>query len=715
MPYTVNFTDKNNKSPITVFDNTSSTDTSLVLPGRNVTGYGRIIAENFIHLLENFAGADKPLNAVEGQLWYDSATKNLQINDGTGPNGWKPASGIQRGPSEESLRDPSTGELWVDTTNQQLRIYTGTRWLLVGPTESSIDGLRYGTVTETIADTNNVNRSILIFYIADIPVAVFSKDTFVPKITIPGFRTIRPGINLNSPGSAEELAQFGGSAKPKLFGTASSADSLTISGSEINASKFLRTDIVNILEYGMNIRNNAGLTIGADDSFEISNTSTSAKIYNKSSGSSLDLQVNRNGVATTVLRILDNKIGINRASPEYALDVDGSVAATGSLIVTNTNEATNINTGSIRTAGGLWVDKNLSVGTQFSVVGTSQMADIRPRQANIHDLGDSTTRWRNIYTKKIFADELVGTLAGNINGNANTATSLKSVTTFQLVGDVISQSIQFDGQIGTVNKQFNTQLTSNLIKNRNEPTPNRSVSDDFVLVYRQSAETSGSSGLLKMSRDRFIGDLGLPIGSIIPYAGSTAPYGFLLCDGSELQIVQYPLLFDVVGEKFKGTAPYAGFNTFRLPDLRGRFPLGADNMFNGLTVPNVTGGNPSAGGGETNPRRVQGNEAITIGGTAGQSTYGLQLVNIPEHTHTLSNAGRQYSAVRLDTAVNLPAVPGAGPTAPGTAQYFSEAGPVKKPNESTLLSQPFSLMNPYVTFNYIIRSGPPAFTTTSLS
>ena len=108
MPYTVNFTDKNNKSPITVFDNTSSTDTSLVLPGRNVTGYGRIIAENFIHLLENFAGADKPLNAVEGQLWYDTATKNLQINDGTGPNGWKPASGIQRGASEESLRDPST-------------------------------------------------------------------------------------------------------------------------------------------------------------------------------------------------------------------------------------------------------------------------------------------------------------------------------------------------------------------------------------------------------------------------------------------------------------------------------------------------------------------------------------------------------------------------------------------------------------------------------
>ena len=60
MPYTVNFTDKENKTPITVFDNTSSTDTSLTFPGRNVTGYGQIIAENFLALLENFASADEP-------------------------------------------------------------------------------------------------------------------------------------------------------------------------------------------------------------------------------------------------------------------------------------------------------------------------------------------------------------------------------------------------------------------------------------------------------------------------------------------------------------------------------------------------------------------------------------------------------------------------------------------------------------------------------
>ena len=55
MPYTVNFTDRENKSPVTVFDNTENRDTSIIFPGRNVTGYGQIIADNFLHLLENFA------------------------------------------------------------------------------------------------------------------------------------------------------------------------------------------------------------------------------------------------------------------------------------------------------------------------------------------------------------------------------------------------------------------------------------------------------------------------------------------------------------------------------------------------------------------------------------------------------------------------------------------------------------------------------------
>ena len=107
MPYIVNFTDKENKTPITVFDNTSSTDTSLTFPGRNVTGYGQIIAENFLALLENFSSADEPINPIEGQLWYNSTDGVLLIWDNTS---WKAASGIQKGVSEPSVAVSKVGE-----------------------------------------------------------------------------------------------------------------------------------------------------------------------------------------------------------------------------------------------------------------------------------------------------------------------------------------------------------------------------------------------------------------------------------------------------------------------------------------------------------------------------------------------------------------------------------------------------------------------------
>jgi ligand-binding sensor domain-containing protein len=201
MPYIVNFTDSDNKTPITVYDNTSSTDTSLKFPGRNVTGYGQIIAENFLHLLENFASATAPVNPTEGQLWYDSENGILMIWDNTN---WKSASNIQKSASAPSVETSKVGELWVDTTNQQLRIYSGTRWILVGPSESSIDGLRYGPAIEQIADSDNTTRSILTFYIADIPVVIFSKDSFTPKNTISGYAVIRAGMNINVPVSAPE-------------------------------------------------------------------------------------------------------------------------------------------------------------------------------------------------------------------------------------------------------------------------------------------------------------------------------------------------------------------------------------------------------------------------------------------------------------------------------------------------------------------------------
>ena len=756
MPYIVNFTDRENKTPITVYDNTSNADTSLDFPGRNVTGYGQIIAENFLALLENFASGAAPTNPVEGQLWYNSVEGILQIWDNTQ---WKAASNIQKSTSEPSVESARVGELWVDTTNQQLYVFSGSSWILVGPNFST--GLQSGPVVESVIDSDNFDRVIVTFYVEDKPIIIISKDSFTPKNSINGFSAIKTGINITSLDIGE------GGFLPKFYGTAIAADALNVAGTAVAAAKFLRSDTTNTTEQNFNIRNNAGLTIGVDGTFSLTSTSTAAKIYNATAGASIELQTNRNGIPNTVLTVVDNTIGINVLAPDEALTVSGNIKTDGSLILTSITESTNFSNGSFRTAGGIAVTKNALIGKNIDVYGQTIITSIEPRETEKYDNGSLTRRWNTIRTKTLIADTLVGALEGNIIGNATTATNLRFPTTFKMQGDVTSANITFDGQVGGTTKTFETVITSGIISSKVQPSPNVSKADDYVLVFRSG------EGLLKETRDVFVGDLGVPVGTILPFSGSAAPYGYLLCDGSEQEIAKYLALYNIIGTVY-GT-PFRGQPglTFVLPDMRGRFPLGKHDMDNNNTVP-LGGGFIDAGGnlpsGEAIPAgnfvigrrytissvgstnwlsigssssavgttftatgigsgtgsatlvpRVDDIQARTLGGASGDYRNTLTATNIPQHEHdfkALNSAGvkgsNQYHATRLDTASPPGIEPGEGaflgrgPTTPGQMQYLPSSGGVLG-YTTTELGQSFSIMNPYLTLNYIIRSGPPVF------
>ena len=690
MPYIVNFTDKDNKLPITVYDNTSSTDTSLTFPGRNVTGYGQTIAENFLALLENFAKESQPANPVEGQLWYNTADGILQIWDSTT---WKAASNIQKSGVEPPTEQSKVGELWVDTTNQQLYVYSGTRWILVGPNFST--GLRSGPLVESIIDSDNVSRVILIFYIEDVPIIIFSKDSFTPKISVSGFVTIKSGLNIT-----ENDVGLGG-FPTKIYGSAVSAEALVVLDVEIPANRFLRSDIINTTEYGINIRNNQGITLGVDGTFSLTTSEIASKIYNSAQGSSIDLQINKDGIPSTVLRVIGNTVGINVLSPDEALHIDGNIKTNGSLILTDTTPSSNFNNGTFRTAGGAAITKNLLVGDGLKVVGTTEVNNLQPATTDFYDSGTPLKRWNTVRTKTLVAETIEGVLTGNIVGNASTATNLKFVTTFKMEGDVTAPNLQFDGQVGGNTKTFTTTLTSGLISSKDEPFPNISVKADSVLVYRPG------SGLIKETRDVFVADLAVPIGGIMPYAGSEAPYGYLLCDGSEVERSKFSDLYDILGTTFNGSIPLIGVGTFRLPDMRGRFPLGKDNMDNNFTVPNVLGGYVDAGGG--NADRVSGTAPDNLGDGGGQSSNNLTVSNLPDHEHNMKGStGQQYYATRVDSAIpsDTGSLSDKGPTTVGQSQYIPTSGGIKT---AGTLGQEFSVMNPFLTLNYIIRSGPPAF------
>jgi len=220
-----------------------------------------------------------------------------------------------------------------------------------------------------------------------------------------------------------------------------------------------------------------------------------------------------------------------------------------------------------------------------------------------------------------------------------------------------------------------------------------------MLIYREG--TGG--GLKQVSKQKFIANIPtVPVGSIMPFAGSTLPAGYLFCDGSEVLIGDFTELFAVIGYAYKTPSLLIGKATFALPDLRGRFPLGRDNMDNARTVPAAD--DPTilipAGGGSAN--RVTDIVADILGSGTNSGEYKtLTVANLPDHKHNLNSGYAQYYAAGLPGAGADPAAdPGLG-NASGTGSGLRNSGNVINPT----IGQPFNAMNPYATINYIIFTG----------
>lgn len=707
MSYEIDRTDKVNYGSITVADQSVNQETSLSFVGKNYTGYAKTIAENFLHLLENFAAASAPTNPIIGQLWYDTnITSNppqpqLKVYDGTK---WVAAGNI----TKKTVK-PTTGvigDLWVDTANQQLYLWSGSSWILVGPQFS--EGVQAGPKVESIVDTLNVNHTIIQFIIGAEIVAIFSKDTFIPKATIEGFTVINQGINLSS-------KDFDGDGifNNKLWGTADRANKLVVSGypEGLDANNFLRGDVASLTNYGLSIRNNAGLTFGADLNASLTTVNGAVVLYNKTSGSSVFIRTNVSGTQVDTITVTGTTVGINNINPVEALDVNGKIKVANGIIIVSTTDSGNISEGSIVTAGGAAIAKTLRVGMDFVVAGDSTVGSILPATNNVSDLGSNTKRFKTIFANTIgnpdlttqFRGEFIGAFNGSVTG---TAVKLSSATNFSLTGDVSSNTIAFNGDNGGV-ATFTTSLSSDVITTK--PEVFDSLTTDELIVNRIGL------GLRKLSKTTFFSNVAtIPVGTIMPFAGTVIPNGYLLCDGAEIQISLYPALYAVIGNTYKGPEAYIGLATFRLPDLRGRFALGADNMNNGIQVPLApTGasygtttkdkdGNPG-----TTANRVTSVAADEIGLGNGTEEKAILISNLPDHTHDLTGAnGTQFYAVTDDISgsVSITDPDAVGRSVimqSGFSRMLVNAGQVEAPSTDV----PVDVMNPYITINYIIYTG----------
>ena len=712
MAYEIRYSDFVNKGSIVIDDNTINQETSLLLPGRNTTAYGSSISENFLHLLENFANSTQPVNPVEGQLWYDNSpgVDQLKLWDGAA---WVASGGLKKANIAPDAANSVIGDLWVDTDNQQLYLFAGSGWVLVGP--DFAEGLATGARPSEIISTNNETFNVVFIEVAGKTLAIVANDTFQPKSTIQGFEDgIRPGVNLSSFDSGDGVPQFNGISEKSL--NLYVAGSSAATSSTITAANVMRKDAENTTNHAIRIKNNTGLSVGISNELKLKVDGQAGVLQHDISGSNLQIRMNNAGTEATVITIdSTEKVGINNPSPQRELDVSGTIQTDTQVNVTALTDSSSISNGSIVTNGGVGIAKNLNVGGISNikgplVVGKADLlnpdtlsinptpAAILPDVNNLRTIGQPDKTFSAVYATE-FVGSLRGDVQGSVSGRAGRADRLSSPTVFRMTGQVTANNISFDGQQGTVT--FDTEINNTFIADQaGTYSDGRTVpsegTDSFIV-------DKGAEGVFKMPRDRILGGVKalVPIGTIIPYAGIIndvdipIPEGWLVCDGSNYLISQYGALHAKIKWSFKSQDQVRretgnGEDWFAVPDMRGRFPLGADNM-------------GSRGSANTTVNAA----ADTLGAISGVEQRTLDISNLPDHEHNMVNddgEGSQFYAFS-DTdnvAVDNKTTIVADLVGNGSGALYEGSGGI---DTNTNLGQAIDIMNPFLTLNYLIYAG----------
>ncbi|HTB30876.1 MAG TPA: tail fiber protein [Bacteroidia bacterium] len=192
------------------------------------------------------------------------------------------------------------------------------------------------------------------------------------------------------------------------------------------------------------------------------------------------------------------------------------------------------------------------------------------------------------------------------------------------------------------------------------------------------------------------------VGAIKIFAGNYIPANYMECDGTDISINAYQLLFSVIGTTYGGD----GVQNFALPNLKGAFPIG-------ITVPGTTPPPPPA-------------MIVSLGESGGATSLTLTSNNLPSHTHSVvpdrpavghinvSSANATHSTPVTGDSIAVPGS-GSGHTFAGTDGFIPSRpsvalnnatlsmNSVNITNSSTGGNQPFSTMSPYLGVRYLIR------------
>lgn len=316
MTYQINKTDGTILS--TVADGQIDQKSSdLTLIGKNFSGFGEYINENFVKLLENFANSSRPENPVAGQIWFDTAELKLKVYSGT--------QFIAVGSAAISIQQPQTltkGDLWFSESDKQLFFFDGNSLLLLGPDYTNFQG-QSGFKVVTLLDSTNQPRTVLYLYVSGTLLGIFSKEQFTPQASISGFTgSISPGFNVAN------VNDF------KFRATSINSDNL----GGVPAASYVKNVVGSNIELisPVLIKNNSGVSIGSNDQGKISVVDGRLEI----SAKAITLET---AIAITPSSRTIN-IYENQADSEVIIGgdliIDGDLTVSGTITETETNEVT---------------------------------------------------------------------------------------------------------------------------------------------------------------------------------------------------------------------------------------------------------------------------------------------------------------------------------------------------------------------------------------
>ena len=311
--------------------NTSASDITLI--GRNYKGFGELINENFVKLLENFASSSAPANPLRGQLWYDTSENRLKVYNGTA----FATNGIIVSSTQPQL---TTGDIWLNSLTNQMSFFDGTDLVLVGPTHTAAQGVS-GFVAQSILNTQNQTKTVLKFFVQNTLVGVWSAAQFTPIASqviaelITGSNPtgiIFPGFNLTS-------------NTYKYRGVATLAEGLIDGvGNTILADSLLRSDANDVTTGTLTVQNNSGLTVGLANQLTLKFSSASLPNTNiiANNVSNADFAITAKNPAEYTAIFVDGsaaRVGIFNTAPAYSLDITGDVRIQGNLITSGSSTA----------------------------------------------------------------------------------------------------------------------------------------------------------------------------------------------------------------------------------------------------------------------------------------------------------------------------------------------------------------------------------------